>query len=345
MRILNNGNVGIGAISPVAKLHVSSGGGANGDCVLLIEADTDNTVETSNAILRLKQDGGSVTGALSLTSNNEMTLYNEQTGKLFLGVGNSTKMTIDNNGRVGINTTNPLAKLHVLGTTSSVPALGAAASAAQIGSSTYGTLFSTLTSGKGVIQQGRSDGITSSYDLLLQPAGGNVGIGANSASSKLYIEGSTSTTSSQLMRIKSTSIFSTAPGRMIEFIRSNSAVRGYISMNQYSVQYNTSSDYRLKENITPINDAVSRLKELKPSRFSWKEGPSDYKVDGFIAHELAEVMPEAVSGEKDAVDENNKPSYQGIDQAKIVPLLTAVLQEAMLKIEQLEARIQKLENK
>jgi hypothetical protein len=99
---INEGNVGIGTTSPLENLHVSSGGGANGDCVLLIEADTDNTVEASNAILRLRQDGGAITGALSLTSNNEMTLYNEQTGKLFLGVGNSAKMSIDNNGTVDI---------------------------------------------------------------------------------------------------------------------------------------------------------------------------------------------------------------------------------------------------
>ena len=113
---VNNGNVGIGTDSPLEKLHVSSGGGANGDCVLLIEADTDNTVETSNAILRLRQDGGAITGALSLTANNEMTLYNEQTGKLFLGVGNSTKMTIDNSGNVGIGITSVGAKLDVSGT-------------------------------------------------------------------------------------------------------------------------------------------------------------------------------------------------------------------------------------
>ncbi|MGI9555691.1 MAG: tail fiber domain-containing protein, partial [Cyanophyceae cyanobacterium] len=117
-----------------------------------------------------------------------------------------------------------------------------------------------------------------------------------------------------------------------------------IALNEYSVQYNTSSDYRLKENITYIDSALEKLKKLKPSRFNWKGGPSDYLVDGFIAHELAEVVPEAVSGEKDAVDENNEPLYQGVDQSKIVPLLTAALQKAVEKIEQLETRIQTLEN-
>jgi hypothetical protein len=109
------GDVGIGETSPDEKLHVSSGGGANGDCVLLIEADADNTVEASNAILRLKQDGGAITGALSLTSNNEMTLYNEQTGKLFLGVGNSPMMSINSAGNVGIGTTIANVRLEIGG--------------------------------------------------------------------------------------------------------------------------------------------------------------------------------------------------------------------------------------
>ena len=100
------------------------------------------------------------------------------------GTGNSSFA-----GNVGIGTTSPTTKLHVLGTTSSMPSLGAAASAAQIGGLSYGTLFSTLLSGRGVIQQGRSDGIATSYDLLLQPVGGNVGIGNASASYKLDVSG------------------------------------------------------------------------------------------------------------------------------------------------------------
>ena len=93
-----------------------------------------------------------------------------------------------------------------------------------------------------------------------------------------------------------------------------------------------------------MENSIDRIKLLKPSRFNWMEGPDDYVVDGFIAHEVQDVVHDAVSGEKDAVDENNEPSYQGIDQSKLVPLLTAALQDAITKIENLETRIQILEN-
>jgi hypothetical protein len=80
-------------------------------------------------------------------------------------------------------------------------------------------------------------------------------------------------------------------------------------------------------------------------RFNWIKEPGKPKVDGFYAHELAEVVPEAVTGEKDALDWEGNPEYQAIDQAKIVPLLTAALQQAIDKIEELELRIQTIENK
>ena len=130
---------------------------------------------------------------------------------------------------------------------------------------------------------------------------------------------------------------------MIDFIRSNNTIRGFVGMNQYGVSYSTSSDYRLKRNIVSIADGIDRVKKLKPSRFNWDDGPDDYFVDGFVAHEVGEVIPEAITGEKDAVDKYNAPIYQGIDQSKIVPLLTAALQQAIDKIEQLELRINKLE--
>ena len=120
---------------------------------------------------------------------------------------------------------------------------------------------------------------------------------------------------------------------------------GSIMINTSSTSYNTTSDYRLKENREDISDAIERVKELKPIKFNWIKEPGESKVDGFYAHELAEVVPEAVTGEKDALDWEGNPEYQAIDQAKIVPLLAAALQQAIDKIEALEVRIQILENK
>jgi hypothetical protein len=102
--------------------------------------------------------------------------------------------------------------------------------------------------------------------------------------------------------------------------------------------YNTSSDYRLKENVTTVTDGIARLQQLKPSRFNFKVDP-DHTVDGFLAHEVQTVVPEAITGTKDAVDDDGNPVYQGIDQSKLVPLLTAALQEAIGEIESLKARL------
>jgi len=116
---------------------------------------------------------------------------------------------------------------------------------------------------------------------------------------------------------------------------------GTIQSNGSSTTYNTSSDYRLKENVTPISDGITRLKTLKPYRFNFKVD-TDTTVDGFLAHEVTAV-PEATTGTKDEVDENGDPKYQGIDQSRLVPLLTAALQEAIAKIETLETKVAALE--
>ena len=337
MTIYSNGNVGIGALEPAEKLEVAGNIKVSGEQYFngtIIYGDGKEIIKYSDTWLRINQ-------AQSFTNGIYCGSGILRTDGIFQVGPSGSKFVVNSIGNVGIGTTGPNHKLEVAGNM----LVGNGGSnylyISDTGNFLYGdssgnTIIRTVNNFR--IQTGISERVRVTYT-------GYVGIGESAPSSKIYIKGTTSTTSSQLMRIKSSTYLPSSPGRMIEFIRSNDAVRGYISMNQYGVQYNTSSDYRLKENITPINDAVSRLKELKPNRFSWKEGPSDYKVDGFIAHELAKVIPEAVSGEKDAVDENNEPAYQGIDQAKVVPLLTAALQEAISKIEQLETRIQKLENK
>ena len=116
---------------------------------------------------------------------------------------------------------------------------------------------------------------------------------------------------------------------------------GTISITSSAVSYNTGSDYRLKENVVLLDSAIDRLKQLKPSRFNFKVEPNTV-VDGFIAHEVQSVVPESVTGSKDALDENGDPEYQGIDQSKLVPLLTAALQESISRIEALEVQIQNL---
>jgi hypothetical protein len=120
--------------------------------------------------------------------------------------------------------------------------------------------------------------------------------------------------------------------------------RGAIIPEGDGINYSSASDYRLKENVTKLQNSIERIKKLKPSNFNFLENPSK-NIDGFIAHEVQEVVPQAVTGKKDAVGPNGEPIYQAIDQAKIIPLLTAALQESITKIEQLEQRIQTLENK
>ena len=120
-----------------------------------------------------------------------------------------------------------------------------------------------------------------------------------------------------------------------EFKNANGTV-GTINTNGSATTYNTSSDYRLKENEVAISDGITRLKTLKPYRFNFKTTPSE-TVDGFFAHEVTPAVPEAIVGEKDGA------KMQGIDQSKLVPLLTAALQEAIAKIETLETKVAALE--
>jgi len=129
-------------------------------------------------------------------------------------------------------------------------------------------------------------------------------------------------------------------GAVAAFLRDTTQV-GRIDVTTTATSYVTSSDYRLKENVQPIVDAISRLMDLKPVNFAWKVDGS--RVDGFLAHEVQSVVPEAISGEKDAVDADGNPEYQGIDQSKLVPLLTAALQEVLTEIASMKARITALE--
>jgi len=116
---------------------------------------------------------------------------------------------------------------------------------------------------------------------------------------------------------------------------------GGVVANESSTSYLTSSDYRLKNTIVPITGALAKVALLKPCTYKWNANGSE--GEGFIAHELAEVCPDAVSGQKDAVDEEGNPQYQGIDVSFLVATLTAAIQEQQALITTLTERITALE--
>jgi len=187
-------------------------------------------------------------------------------------------------------------------------------------------------------------------DAIAISGTGDVGIGNTSPQTRLHTGPTTTITNVFTARFAASNFFASGGNSMfyvpdtaanimmfgsnqlgtnqIEFYHKNPGTSqsyvGRISTSGSATSYVTSSDYRLKENIVPISDSISRLNQLKPSRFNFIEEPNK-TVDGFIAHEVQNIVPEAIVGKKDAVN-------------KLVPLLVAAIQE-------LEARVKELENK
>jgi hypothetical protein len=212
----------------------------------------------------------------------------------------------------------------------------------------------------------KSDGATGNFttanERMRVDSGGNFIIGGTSSSARfavlsaqggnfgnrqIYIEDTTAITSQPGIGFHA-SANSTAGiikfyGPSSQFEIRNSTDTGFIAI--LASAFVVSSDYRLKENIVPLVGACDRLKQIPVHRFNFKPLEEtgvefhDMTVDGFLAHEVQPFVPEAITGEKDAVDGAGKPAYQGIDQSKLVPLLTAALQEALARIETLEAEV------
>jgi hypothetical protein len=129
-------------------------------------------------------------------------------------------------------------------------------------------------------------------------------------------------------------------GNVLAFL-DNGALVGTINHNNTSTTYATSSDYRLKENVAPMTGALAKVQQLNPVTYNWKVDGS--AGQGFIAHELQAVCPDAVTGEKDAVDEEGNPQYQGVDTSFLVGILTAAIQELKSELDAAKARIEQLE--
>jgi hypothetical protein len=298
------------------------------------------------------------------------------------------RLRISSTGNVGIGTTSPSTQgLHIL-------------SSAGVGaiSQPYATLnIENSTGDPMMIMSGTSGGIIASMnnsqaatplrfytgqtERMRIKSTGDIQIGTAIAGANLLSIFGVSGSKNGISIMNSAD---SSPVYSIFFNNAAGALIGSITNNGSSTAYNTSSDYRLKEDLQLMSGASERVLALKPINFAWIS--TGERVDGFLAHELAEVVPEAVVGTKDAMrdeeyevtaavyediiiaavldEEGNEieaerteqrlvteavmgtrsvPDYQGIDQSKLVPLLTAALQEALTKISALEARVAALE--
>jgi hypothetical protein len=350
---LNGSNLGIGTTSPAQILHLSK---SSGDAYLRVQGGTNQGTlihKTDGTLVGGFASGGTVGGGA-----NDIAMRVESGNNMLFAHGTTQRMRLDSSGRLLIATT-------TVGDSSAdnltIEDSSHCGITIRSGSSSGGNVFFTdATSGdqfQGYVQYNHSDNSlkfgTAKVERVRIVNDGRVRIVCESFAS----DPSSSNKGVMLGSTNTGSVFSSGSATNTQthiIFRNGNGDVGTIQTSGSSTAYNTSSDYRLKENAVAISDGITRLKTLKPYRFNFK-ADADTTVDGFFAHEVTAV-PEAISGtkdetkdilytEEDTIPSGKKvgdvketvPAYQGIDQSKIVPLLVAALQEAIGRIEALEA--------
>jgi len=362
MTIKNNGNVGIGTESPSNILVIAG----QGDTVQIIDART-NAANGSIAGIQLwskSAAGVNNYGFISYDGDDKMQIGTAGMGDGSIDIAfagaNGEAMRIDSSGRllVGTSSTSEAARAIIQGNSFSssggsilklsrgnaTPNDGGDLGNLHFTDSNHGFAANisalrdggTWTSGSSqptrLVFSTTADGSSTPTERMKINSNGHVVIQENKA---LYVSSQTTGGEGGII---AKNLSNNTSAKVIRFRGWDNSETGAISTLVNTTTYATSSDYRLKENVVPLTDAADRLKQLKPSKFNFIANPG-MTVDGFLAHEAQAVVPECVVGTKDEVDADGNPVYQGIDQSKLVPLLTAALQEALAKIETLEQRL------
>ena len=342
-------NVGIGTTSPAYPLNIVKN--ANGAQKVFFSnnssgasAETAFSVYNGTAEASLRVAGSSYGGYGAYTANNTL-VYNDTSAITIMadnasnGIikfatgGNTERMRITSAGNVGIGTSSPSDKLHI----SNAGDLYIRVANTTTGITTY---FGQPSTGTYIGNDGASPVLfyTNNAERMRIDSSGNVFINKTSTTANGKLEMSFSGNGYVSVN---TDTGGTARND-IYFVRNGSNV-GAIQTTSVATAYTSVSDYRLKENILPMTGALAKIFQLKPVIYKWKA--NGLNGQGFIAHELQAVIPDCVNGEKDAVDDEGKPVYQGIDTSFLVATLTAAIQEQQALIENLTKRLNALEGK
>jgi len=311
-----------------------------------------STIKSSDEHLTLNADGTSkdikfqANGVekASIDSSGNLTVSGNLTSLGIDDNADATAITIDSNENVGIGTS-PSYKLHTLigsGEANGVGILNTSGQGLNIYTdSTAANADVSIDQGASgaaiIFRQNGTERMRISLTQLLIGATTASGISNSNSNFGLALSGGGQITSGTDNDTNAILNMSNGSNEHHVLFRSDGTTTGYISTNGSSVAYNTGSDYRLKENVDYTWDATTRLKQLKPARFNFISDDTNTLVDGFIAHEVQDIVPEAISGEKDAVDSDGNIDPQGIDQSKLVPLLVKTIQELEARIAALEA--------
>ena len=288
-------------------------------------------------------DGSAATPAIRGTDANTGIFF-PAADTIAFSEGGAEAMRIDSSGNLSIGTTTSSGKFTILDNSGGAGVALITVLTNGVDANCYLSLTGSSATDKRIVI-GPSTGTalafqTNATERMRIDSSGNVMMGVTSplSSGKFSISFDGATRQGQVLR----TTLGTTGSTYIQFENSAGSTAGYIIQNgTTTVNYVTSSDYRLKEAITPMTGALAKVAQLKPVTYKWKVDGSD--GEGFIAHELAEVCPTAVTREKDAVDAEGNPQYQGIDTSFLVATLTAAIQEQQALITALTARITALE--